>query len=93
MQTVIASAQKTNIPALAWVEGACFPPAERCSTARMAERLRTFPNCFFAARRGEALVGFVHGMGVWARPCAMNFILTPRCTPRPRPGSACWGWR
>lgn len=77
MQTVIASAQKTDIPALAWVEGACFPPAERCSTARMAARLRAFPDWFFAARRGEALAGFVHGMGVWAPAMCDEFYFDP----------------
>ena len=59
--TIIRAATAADIPAIASVEAACFPPAEACSPAEFERRFRTFPECFFAAEADGRVIGFIDG--------------------------------
>ena len=60
-EPIIRAATAADIPAIASVEAACFPPAEACSPADFDRRFRTFPECFFAAEVDGRIVGFIDG--------------------------------
>jgi ribosomal protein S18 acetylase RimI-like enzyme len=50
-----------DLPALAALEAASYPPDEAASQERFAERLEAAPECFWLAEEDGALVGFVCG--------------------------------
>ena len=51
-----------DLPAIAAVEAACFPPAEAASEADFAARLAVYPGHFWLLWEGDRLVSFVNGM-------------------------------
>lgn len=52
----------SDLPAIAAVENACFPPAEAASEDSIRRRLSVYPNHFWLLWDGDTLVGFVNGM-------------------------------
>ena len=59
--TLIRRATPEDVPAIAAVEAACFPPAEACPPEEFARRYATFPECFFVAETDGRIVGFIDG--------------------------------
>lgn len=58
---ILRAATAADIPAIASVEAACFPPAEACPPDEFERRFRTFPECFFVAEADGRIVGFIDG--------------------------------
>ena len=61
MNIVIRPAVPADVPAIAAVEAACFPPAEACPPDEFRRRYATFPECFFVAENAGRIVGFIDG--------------------------------
>lgn len=61
MSIVIRPACPSDVPAIAAVEAACFPPAEACPPDEFQRRYATFPECFFVAETDGRVVGFING--------------------------------
>lgn len=57
----IRTAALQDLPALAAVEAACFPPAEAATQAQLAARLRNYGNHFWLLLDGASVVSFVDG--------------------------------
>ena len=57
----IRTAALQDLPALAAVEAACFPPAEAATQAQLAARLRNYGNHFWLLYEGDKLLAFVDG--------------------------------
>lgn len=62
MDKRIRHAVMADLPALAAVEAACFPPAEAASEASLRRRLAVYPDHFWLLWDEDTLVGFVNGM-------------------------------
>lgn len=60
--TIIRAAVPADLPALAAVEAACFPPAEAASEQTLANRLAVYPGHFWLLEEDGAVVSFVNGM-------------------------------
>lgn len=58
----IRHAVMNDLPALAAVEAACFPPAEAADEDSLRRRLAVYPDHFWLLWDGDTLVGFVNGM-------------------------------
>ena len=43
------------------VEAVCFPAAEAATQESFAQRIATFPECFFVAEYKEQIIGFING--------------------------------
>ena len=61
---LITHATPADVPELAAIEAACFPAAEAAAAASIAERVRTYPECFWVVRDLDAgpILAFVNGM-------------------------------
>lgn len=57
----IRSATLADLPALAAVEAACFPPAEAATEADFAARVTAYPNHFWLLEEDGRLVCFING--------------------------------
>ena len=57
----IRTATLQDLPALAAVEAACFPPAEAATQAQLAARLRHYADHFWLLLDGASVVSFVDG--------------------------------
>lgn len=58
----IRTAALSDLPALAAVEAACFPPAEAATEAELAARLAVYPGHFWLLEDQNTLVSFVDGL-------------------------------
>lgn len=58
----IRSAVPEDLPALAAIEAACFPPAEAASEKDLAARLAVYPNHFWLMEENGVLVSFINGL-------------------------------
>jgi ribosomal protein S18 acetylase RimI-like enzyme len=58
----LRTASLSDLPAVAALEAACFPPAEAAGEASLRARLTSFPDCFWLLFQGETLVAMVNGM-------------------------------
>lgn len=58
----IRHAVMNDLPALAAVEAACFPPAEAAGEDSLRRRLAVYPDHFWLLWDEDTLVGFVNGM-------------------------------
>ena len=43
------------------VEAVCFPAAEAATKESFAQRIATFPECFFVAEHKDQIIGFING--------------------------------
>lgn len=59
---LIRHAKAEDVPMLAEVEAACFPPAEAASEAAFRERVAAYGNHFWLMFEGRELIGFIDGM-------------------------------
>lgn len=58
----IRTAVLADLPALAAVEAACFPPAEAASEKNLADRLAVYPNHFWLLEEHGVLISFINGL-------------------------------
>lgn len=58
----IRTAIPADLPALAAVEAACFPPAEAASKQALADRLAVYPNHFWLLEEDGLLISFINGL-------------------------------
>lgn len=58
----IRTAVPADLPALAAVEAACFPPAEAASAEALKARLAVYPNHFWLLEEHGVLVSFIDGL-------------------------------
>lgn len=65
MNILIRNVIIEDLPAVAGVEGECFPEAEAASKSTFKQRILTFPESFFVAEKDGLIIGFVNG-------CATN---------------------
>lgn len=59
---LIRTATLADLPALAAVEAACFPPAEAATPAELHARLTHYANHFWLLLVGDQVISFVDGM-------------------------------
>ena len=59
---LIRTATLADLPALAAVEAACFPPAEAATPAELLARLTHYANHFWLLLAGDQVISFVDGM-------------------------------
>lgn len=59
---LLRTARPGDLPAIAAVEAACFPPAEAAPPAALAARLAAWPAHFLLLWDAAALAGFINGM-------------------------------
>lgn len=59
--TVIRHATPADVPAIAAVEAACFPPAEAAPEASFRARVASYPEHFYLMFEGDRLVSLVNG--------------------------------
>lgn len=67
---VIRHAEQTDIPQIAQVEAAAFPPAEAASPDSVAQRVETFPQCFWLWEEEGQILAFINGMATNRRDLA-----------------------
>ncbi len=58
----IRTATLADLPALAAIESACFPPDEAASEKILADRLGIYPNHFWLLEKEGALISFINGL-------------------------------
>ena len=58
----IRTATAADLPAIAALERACFPPAEAASEASLAARLASFPECFYLLEERGTLCAMLNGL-------------------------------
>lgn len=58
---MIRYATEEDIPAIAAVEAACFPPAEAATEGEFIERVRSYGNHFWLMFDADKLIAFVDG--------------------------------
>lgn len=58
----IRTATAADLPSIAKIEAACFPPAEAATESSLLQRLTHYPNHFWVLTDGDEMVGFVNGM-------------------------------
>ena len=67
---VIRHAGQTDIPQIAQVESAAFPPAEAASPDSIARRVEAFPQCFWLWEEEGRILAFINGMATNRRDLA-----------------------
>lgn len=60
-EVIIRNAKTDDLEKLFEIEKKTFPPAERASLETIAERMKAYPDCFFAAEKNGEIVGFMNG--------------------------------
>lgn len=58
----IRHATLSDLEQIAFVEAACFPPAEAASKESFRKRLEVYPEHFWLLCEDETIIGFVNGM-------------------------------
>ncbi len=61
MDIKIRSVSIEDLSAVAEVEAGCFPEAEAATKASFEQRIKTFPESFFAAEMDGEIIGFING--------------------------------
>ena len=61
MNISIRQARPEDLPSIAALEAACFPPAEAAGPAAFEKRIETFPESFFVAEVEGQIVGMING--------------------------------
>ena len=60
-EITIRTVTPDDLDAVTAVEAACFPPAEGATQESFAQRIARFPERFFVACDGDAVIGLVNG--------------------------------
>lgn len=61
MEYRIRGVKMEDLDSVAEVEASCFPAAEAAGRESLKQRMETFPECFFVAESGGAVIGMING--------------------------------